>query len=259
MAATAQDLPAQPAEYVVDLAGILSASKEQQLNGSLRELEQKTGAQFIVLLVQTTNGEPIESFSLKTAERWQLGRRGKDDGLLLVIAIKDRKYRFEVAYGLEGLLPDGYVGRIGRDVMAPHFRSGNYNRGVSEAVLTVANRIAEDRGVTIGGLPKRPTTAGKQRSGGGASPVCAILAVLLFVALLSGALSSRRRHYRSGSSGGSALPWLILGSLMSSHSRRSWGGGGWSGGGWGSSGGFGGGFGGGGGGSFGGGGASGGW
>ena len=91
-----------PRHYVEDYANIINSSDEQSLNGILQELEQKTGAQFIVLTVESTEGLPIEQFSIELAEKWKLGRSGKDNGMLFVIATKDRKYRFEV---------DGFIDR----------------------------------------------------------------------------------------------------------------------------------------------------
>ena len=102
----AQELPAQPRDFVVDLAGVIDRPTFQRLNGFLVELEQKTGTQIIVLTVNSTGGVPIRDFGLQTGEKWKLGRKGKDNGVLIVIAVKDRQWTFEVGYGLEPMLPD---------------------------------------------------------------------------------------------------------------------------------------------------------
>ena len=231
--------PAQPQNYVVDLANVIADDVEAQLNGYLRELEQKTTAQVVVLTVESLDGEPIEQFSLKVAERWKIGQKGKDNGVLITTAVRDRKYRFEIGYGLEPILPDSLVGSIGRDHLVPHFRKGDYSGGLNSATLAVANTIADHQGVTITGMPaaqRQPPASGE---GEGGSLFETIVGVIIF--LVAAYFFIRN-------------PGLFLLFLLTP-SRR--GGSGWSGGGGfggGDSGGFSGG-----GGSFGGGGASGDW
>ncbi|MFC2075879.1 TPM domain-containing protein [candidate division KSB1 bacterium] len=243
----AQYLP-RSSTFVTDQAGVLPADIEQQLNGFLQELEQKTTAQVLVLTIDRVPEGAIEDFALNQAEAWGLGRKGVDNGLLLVVAVADRKYRFEVGYGLEGLLPDSYVGSIGRQYMVPYFRKGDYGSGTALAALAVAHKIAEDKGVTITGMPELPrmrsATRSGRRTGGG---VGGLIFLIIMMMLLG----------RGGRGGrGSGLLWLLLGASMMGGPRR----GGWTsgGGGGGGFGGFGS-FGGGGGGGFGGGGASGSW
>lgn len=233
----AVEIPSVPPAPVVDLAGIIDSDAESRLNGLLRELEAKSTAQVVVLTVESLGGRPIEEFSLDMAEKWKPGQKGKDNGVLLVVALTDRQYRFEVGYGLEGALPDSLVGSIGREYLVPGFRQGNYSGGIEAAVLRLAAVIAQDSGVEIGGLP----AAGQPRR---LPRIFSIILVpfILFVALLC------IKHP------GLCLMLFLSGGGRGGHWR---GGGGFGGGGFGR-GGFGGGFGGGGGG-FGGGGASGGW
>ncbi len=236
--AHAVELPAMPRNHVVDLAGIIDDSVEAQLNGYLLELEQKTTAQVVVLTIQSLEGESIEDFSLSVAhDRWKLGQADKDNGVLILITMKEKDYRFEVGYGLEGILPDSLVGSIGRQHVVPAFRQGDYTGSMAAATIVVADIIARDSGVEITGMPRvryqgRP---GRDVEGEGPGIVGSIFAVLFFIALIYMFI----KHPRL----------LILFLLFSGMGRRdSWGGG------------FGGGsFGGGGGGGFGGGGASGGW
>ena len=227
------NIPNRPRDYVVDLAGVVDDRVEQKLNGYLKELEQKTTAQVLVLTVATTDGVPIEDFSLQVAEKWKLGRKDKDNGLLLTFAISDKRYRFEVGYGLEGILPDSLVGTIGRDVVVPNFRKGDYTTGVALAAITVADIIARDAGVKIGGMPAVNRTQ-SARKGGPGSIIISVLFIILFFYMLV-------RHPRM-------LFMLIMFSAMGGRGggRGGFGGGGGS-------------FGGGMGGGFGGGGASGGW
>lgn len=153
--------PPVPSNYVVDLAGIIRDDVESQLNSYLKELEQKTTAQVVVLTVQSLDGEDIESFSLRTAEKWKLGQKGKDNGLLITVALKDRRYRFEVGYGLESILPDSLVGSIGRQYIVPYFRKGDYSTGIFNATIAVVKTISASEGVQITGIPKM-TERGKE-------------------------------------------------------------------------------------------------
>jgi uncharacterized protein len=107
----------------------------------LADLESLKGAQVAVLLVPSAEGEPIEGFSLRVAESWKLGRKGVDDGALLVVAKNDRQLRWEVGYGLEGALPDAVCQRIIDEVMVPRFREGNFPQGISNGVDRVVRII----------------------------------------------------------------------------------------------------------------------
>ena len=144
------DIPALPAAPVVDLAGIIDNATETRLNRYLQELETKTGAQMAILTVTSLEGQAIEDFSISIAhDRWRLGQKGKDNGVLMVIALNDRKYRIEIGYGLEGLLPDSLVGSIGRQYLVPYFKKGAYSKGIYAAAVVIANEIARDAGVDI--------------------------------------------------------------------------------------------------------------
>jgi uncharacterized protein len=238
--ASTPEPPAIPRDYVVDLAGVMNDGTKSQLNALLHELEQKTSAQVLVLTVQSLDGEEIRSFGLKTAEKWKLGQKGKENGALLIVAVKDRKYTIEVGYGLEGTIPDSLVGTIGREYLVPYFRKGDYSSGISAATLEIIQTIAAREGVQISGMPelRRSRTVSASRPPG-------IFQMVMFGILGLGALILFITHPRQ-------CLLVVLASQLGG------GRGGWSGGGGGFGGGSGG-FGGGGGGGFGGGGASGGW
>jgi len=230
--------PAIPRDYVVDLAGVVPGDAAARLNAALRELEQKTTAQVLVLTIQSLDGQSIEEFAINTKEQWKLGQKGKDNGILLVVAVQDRKYRIEVGYGLESVLPDSMVGSIGREYLVPYFRKGDYGAGIQAAALVVAATIASHEGVQITGMPAR-VSSGSARAG---KPL-GLFQKIMFGLFLLAVVVLFITHPRQ---------FLLLLLAFSMGGGR----GGWSGGG----GGFGGGsFGGGGGGSGGGGGASGGW
>ena len=251
LAAPAQQIPDKPRDYVVDLAGVVDRGIANSLNGYLQELERKTSVQMLVLTVDSTAGVPIEDFSLRVAEKWKLGQAKQDNGVLFVVAIKDRAYRIDAGYGVEHVLTDQFCGRVGREVLVPHFRKGNYGLGALDATLTLATRVANAKGVKITGMPARPL---RSRSGSWLRGLVPLIIIAVFV--LS-SIARRRQYGRHGGyyGGGGILPWLFIFGSMGG--GRSYGGGSF-GGGFGG-GGFGGSFGGGGGGGFGGGGASGSW
>lgn len=238
-----------------DNAGVITAGQEDQLNRFLIELQQKTTAQLWIVTVGTTGGIPIEQYSLELAEQWGIGRKGKDNGALILVAVADRAYRIEVGYGLEGALPDAYCDRVARAYFVPNFRQGRYGEGLYPATLDMAGKMAKEHGVEITGMPtyenaRRTRSQVDERARRGSGGLCAMAFPIILLLLI---LSARRRRRGFG---GWAWP-LLWGLAMSRGGGRS--SGGWGGGfGGGGLGGFGGGFGGGGGG-FGGGGASGRW
>ena len=179
------DLP-MPQHYVEDYANVINDSDERSLNGVLQELEQKTGAQYIVLTVLSTGGLPIEQFSIELAEKWKLGQKGKDNGMLFVLAKNDRKWRFEVGYGLEGFITDQYCGRVGRDVLVPYLRKGDYSRGIYEANLQIIQKIATEAGASLTGMPRiTPVPVMDKRRG---LPCCSALPILFFMLLIFGGM-----------------------------------------------------------------------
>lgn len=234
-------VPPSPSHYVMDLAGIIDNNVERRLDGYLKELEQKTTAQVVVLTVLSLEGDSIERVSLTIAhDRWKLGQKGKDNGALLLVAFKDRQYRFEIGYGLEGILPDSLVGTIGRKYLVPYFRRGDYSKGIFAATMAVINEIASSEGVEIKGLTKSRQAVRPVRS----RRVGGIFSLLFTILFVIAAMILFVRHPR-------LFLFLLLMSTMGGR-RGGWSGGGGFGGGGGS-------FGGGGGGGFGGGGVSGRW
>ncbi|HYA87391.1 MAG TPA: TPM domain-containing protein [Nitrospirota bacterium] len=235
--ASTPEPPSVPRDYVVDLAGVVPEEIQARLNAYLKELEQRTTAQVLVLTVQSLDGQSIEEFAFNIKEKWKLGQKGKDNGVLIVVAVKDRKYRLEIGYGLESILPDSLVGTIGREYLVPYFRQGDYGSGIYTATVAVASTIASHEGVQITGMPGlRQTPAAHAATPFGRFQT---IVVIVFVVI---ALILFITHPRQC--------FLILLASQLGGGRGGWAGGG----------GFGGGsFGGGGGGSGGGGGASGGW
>ncbi len=235
-------IPAQAPGYVVDLAGVLDGGRKEQLSNLLQDLDRKTTAQMVILTINSLDGQDINSFTLQTAEQWKIGRKGKDNGLLFVIAIQDRKYRFEVGYGLESILPDSLVGSIGRKVMVPYFKQKKYADGITAATGAVVKVLGDSYGVTISGMDKMPAVKRAQSNDENSGFLFFFFVLIGIVIVYSRSVNRKMRGKGGNRFGGPGVGPVIFP------------GGGWGGG---SSGGFGG-FSGGGGG-FGGGGASGGW
>jgi len=119
---------------VVDQAGILTSSEESRLTTKLKDLEDKTSIQLVVVTLSSLRGSPIEDWGLALGRTWGIGQKGKDNGALLIVAPNDRELRIEVGYGLEGTLPDATASAIIRNVIVPRFKSGDMADGISDGV-----------------------------------------------------------------------------------------------------------------------------
>jgi uncharacterized protein len=142
------EIPA-PVGFVNDRAGVLQESTRARLEAFLDQVKRKTGAEFAVLTVPSTEPLTPSEYKVKAFERWGLGKHGEDNGLLLLLAVKEREAWFETGYGLEGVLPDGLEARIVREEMSPRFRAGDLDGCVIAGVQAAAVRIAADKGVTL--------------------------------------------------------------------------------------------------------------
>jgi uncharacterized protein len=243
------DLP-KPTDYVSDFAHVLSPEAIARIDAICAQLDHSAAnAQVAVVTVHDLNGDDAADYADQLETKWKMGKKGSDRGALVLLAVADRKYRIEVGYGLEGILPDGKVGDIGRD-MVPDLRAGDYDGAMTLAVGEIAQVIAADAKVTLNADLPAPAPRPVHQS----SPLGGLV-LLIVLLIFFGGFSLLRILFGAG---------LFFGG---------WGRGGWRGGGyggWGGGGGFGGGgfsgggsggggFGGFGGGSFGGGGAGGSW
>jgi len=126
---------------VNDLTGTLTIEEKAQLENQLSEFEQKKGSQIGVLIVPSTEGEAIETFGIRVAEAWKLGRKGVDDGAILIIAKNDRRLRIEVGYGLEGVLNDATCKRIISEIITPYFKSSDYFQGILNGISAMIRLV----------------------------------------------------------------------------------------------------------------------
>jgi uncharacterized protein len=141
-------LPA-PTGYVNDVAGVLSPSTKLNLENLCTQVDRQAHAQIAVVTIKTLeNDQPIDEFATALEEKWKVGKKGTDRGVLMVVVMNPRKYRIEVGYGLEGILNDAKVGDIGR-MMVPSLSQGDYNTGITLGVQQIARIIAADAGVTM--------------------------------------------------------------------------------------------------------------
>ncbi|HKZ74067.1 MAG TPA: YgcG family protein, partial [Steroidobacteraceae bacterium] len=175
-ASQAQDLqPIPPLEArVTDLSGTLTAEQQAALEEKLRAFEARKGSQVAVLIVPTTEPEAIEQYGIRVADAWRLGRKGVDDGALLLVAKDDRRMRIEVGYGLEGALPDAIAKRIVAETITPLFRQGDFfggiNAGIDQMIRVIDGEPLPE--------PDRAWKGGRQQDFFGLLPVLLIVVLV---------------------------------------------------------------------------------
>lgn len=211
--AQAQPLAPIPAldTPVIDTTGTLDAATRQNLEAQARALQQRKGSQLQVLVVPTTEPEDIAQYAVRAFEQWKIGRKGVDDGVLLVVAKQDRRVRIEVGYGLEGAIPDATASRVIQEYLVPHFRSGDYAGGISEASAALTKLIDGEP------LPAPMADNRGEENGGGGESLLVALFVAFIVAQVVRAIFGRaprplRAVLGAGAAGGVA--WLISSFLL---------------------------------------------
>ena len=243
----AQDLaPVPPLDSpVVDTTGTLDPATVRQLESQALALQQRKGSQLQVLVVPTTLPEDIAQYAVRVYDQWRLGREDVDDGVLLVVAIEDRRVRIEVGYGLEGAIPDATASRVIQEYLVPRFRAGDFAGGIAEATGVLVALVDGEP------LPE-PMTAHRGGSPGGGGWLVGLFAAFIVAQVVRGVFSRAPRPLRgvvgAGASGGAALllsGGLVVGGIgavigllfgLASLARpgryandRGWGGGGWGG------------------------------
>lgn len=216
----------KPAGWVNDYAGIIDAANSQKITSLIGELQEKTTAEIAVVTIPSLEQEDLTDFTNRLFAKWGIGKKGKDNGVMILIAVNERKIRIETGYGLEGAIPDSVAGAIIRDEMTPRFRNNDASGGILAGTYAVASRIAAEYNVQLTGVYEPAETQNTVK----ATPFQKLLSLIFMIIMVIIFIKN---------------PWLFL--LLLAGGRRGGGGG------------FGGGFGGFGGGSSGGGGANGGW
>jgi uncharacterized protein len=182
----------KPAGYVSDFANVINPADRAAVERTLTELEQKSGAQVAVVTLKSLEGGQIDDFAVRLFARWGVGKKGKDNGLLLIAAIEDRKVRIETGYGFEGVLPDAAAGRLIDQIIRPAFRGGDYSGGLRKGAEALASVAASASGVELTGIRNQNISSSSRqqdRNGGG------FIQLIFFIIILIAVI----RH-----------PWLLL-------------------------------------------------
>jgi len=190
---------------VTDLTGTLSAQQKGELESRIAAYEARRGSQIAVLLLPTTKPEEIEQYSIRVAEAWKIGRKGVDDGLILIVAKDDRRLRIEVGYGLEGAIPDSVAKRVIEERITPRFRDGDFYGGVRDGVEQLI-RLAEGEK-----LPAPQASRGRQAPDNWSNYL--ILAIV-FIAVAGGVLKAVLGRVPGSLATGAGLgliAWILFG------------------------------------------------
>jgi len=142
-----------PKGAVNDYAGVITPSYAQQMEDLSREVWEKTGASVVVAVMESIGDHDPADYANRLYQAWGIGEKGKDKGVLIFLAIKERKVRIETGYGVEGILPDGLVGEILDRYVVPSLKDGEYGKGLANGVAAVASVIAKDARVNLTGVP----------------------------------------------------------------------------------------------------------
>jgi uncharacterized protein len=245
------EVPVPPLKArVTDLTGTLNAAQRSDLESRIAAYEARRGSQMAVLILSTTKPEEIDQYSIRVAEAWKIGRKGVDDGLILVVAKDDRRLRIEVGYGLEGAIPDSLANRVIDERITPRFRDGDFYGGLRDGVDQLI-RLAEGEKLP----PPKPAPGAGRASRGGAFDY--LIPGIVFIVIAGGVLKAMLGRLPGSLATGAGLgviAWVLFGLTVaavaafigfllafvntgtgrggrwSSGSGASWGGGSWGGG-----------------------------
>jgi uncharacterized protein len=192
---------------VTDLTNTLTPAQTASIEQQLLALEQRKGSQLAVLIVPTTQPEAIEQYSLRVVEAWKLGRKGVDDGALLIIAKNDRTLRIEVGYGLEGVIPDAVAKRVIAETIVPYFKQNDFAGGIQAGITQLIKLVDGEP------LPPPKTQSQNDKS----DPMSMLFIVVIAAAVIGQVLSAVfGRFVGSGLAAAAVggLGWLALGSVL---------------------------------------------
>ena len=178
----AQKLP-KPVGSVNDFAGVLDEGSKGRMAGLITALKEKTGAEIAVVTVETTEPRTFEEYSVELASEWGIGKAGEDTGVLILLAMKERRIRLEVGYGLEGPIPDGLAGEIIDKSILPDLKAGNYGTGMLKGVQAVAGIIAKEYDVDLGSYSSSEARKYTSRVPAG---LIRLIVIIIFMFLVGG-------------------------------------------------------------------------
>ncbi len=183
---SAQELPS-PEGYVNDFAGVISSSEASRMEEIGAVVEKKTGAEIAVVTVETIGSYgSVEEYAIELAENWGIGQEGKDNGILLLLAMKERQVRLEVGYGLEGAIPDGLAGEIIDTSVLPELKRGNYGRGLLKGMEAAAGIIGKEYEVDLGDLQLDEASRYSSEGKGSGGSMLRVLLPLIFFLVFGG-------------------------------------------------------------------------
>lgn len=190
----------RPTGAVNDFAGVIPADSKARMEALSTEILDKTGTAVVVATMKSLDGDDPDMYATDLYAAWGIGKKGEDKGVLIFLAVQERRVRIETGYGVEGILPDGLVGSILDQYAMPHLKTGEYAQGLFNGMLAVGKVIARDAGVTIGDgyQLKRPVQQRRPQRGSGLGGLILLGLILLF------ALTPMGR---------AMLPWLLLSAL----------------------------------------------
>lgn len=195
-------LPAQekfprPQGAVNDYAGVISQEHAKRMENLSREVLEKTGTSIVVAVVQTIGENEINGYANDLYRAWGIGKKGKDKGVLILLAMKEKRIRIETGYGVEGILPDGLTGEILDKNIVPFLKNGDYGRGLFNGMIAIASVVAKDAGVTLSGSPTAEVPRAK-RTKKSISPYMVVLIIIVAIILMA------------TPQGRDMIPWLLF-------------------------------------------------
>lgn len=207
----------RPQGAVNDFAGVLSQESRRSMEILSREVLSKTGVSIVVATMKDIGGADAAEYANRLYEAWGIGKKGEDKGVLIFLALKERRIRIETGYGVEGILPDGKVGEILDQYVVPFLRKGDYGKGLPNAVIAVSTVIASNAGVSLS--ENAPSSSPPERRKKRPLNLFSLIAFFIVLVLLLGTRSGRRM-----------LPYILLAVMMGGGGRGGGGFGGFSGG-----------------------------
>ncbi|MDD5477660.1 MAG: TPM domain-containing protein [Candidatus Omnitrophica bacterium] len=201
----AQNVP-QPVGWVNDFANVIDQGNADKLNSLIAEVEQKTSTEISVVTVNSIAPYDEKEYARLLFDNWKPGKKGKDNGALVLLAVKERRWRIETGYGVEGILPDGLCGEIGRNYMVPYFKEAKFGEGLYQGIRAIANIIAKDAHVTLAALGDFEEITPEKQSASTIPDSLAtviIFIVVVFFVVISNLGAYRNRYYGGGYYGGS--------------------------------------------------------
>jgi uncharacterized protein len=211
MSPASAEVPVPPLRArVTDLTGTLSAAQKSDLESRIAAYEARRGSQLAVLMLPTTKPEEIDQFSIRVAEAWKIGRKGVDDGLILVVAKDDRRLRIEVGYGLEGAIPDSVASRVIEERITPRFRDGDFYGGLRDGVDQLI-RLAEGEKLPP---PKTAADTGRSSAGGVFDYVIPAIAFIVIAGGVLKAMLGRLPGSLATGAGLGLIAWLMFGLMV---------------------------------------------